>query len=54
MEFSNESETQYFDFNITGVDLINTSVELINDNNKDIQGNIELNSNKVEVADVEV
>lgn len=51
MGCSNESETQHLDFNITEVNMINTSVELINDNNKDIQISY---SDKVEVANVEV
>jgi len=50
MECSNESETEYLDFNITEVYVNNISVELINNNNKNVQDNIQLgNSNKLEV-----
>jgi len=51
MGCSNESETEHLDFNITEVNMIDTSVELINNSNKGIQVSY---SDKVEVVNLEV
>lgn len=50
MGCSNESENGVLDFNITEIDMIDTSVQFINENDKDIPSI----SKNVEVVNVEV
>jgi len=49
MGCGNESETEHLNFNITEIDIINTSEEFIKDNNKDIRDIQISHSNNKEV-----